>query len=157
MENNTNYDIMHKFEHKVVPEAFFKAKMGFVSALVKEKDNFYKNIQKFFEINNMELPYTADDFKLLVVKLSEEVLIIGIKYPEPSEAQLCYEQYLFIDKKFEKPGIFCIEKSDVEGEVASVCSWTSEGRIHVNYGSVDVFKENTLKKCVDTYLSEDFV
>jgi len=150
------------FEHKLLPQWFFENKDKFVGVILQDKTVLYKMINDIFQNEGMENPYISEQFDLEAEKITEEVMMLKIIFPEPEEEPICYCSYLFFDKDFEKTSYFCIEKGNdfciekgnEEGQSNPfVCEWTADGA-HLNYGKCSFEEHEDFLKCVDIYMKQ---
>lgn len=148
------HGIRYIFEHKMLPQWFFEDTTKFVGVLLNSKDVLYNIINDIFEKENVENPYSEDDFKVEAAKLTDNVLFVKISFPKPEEEPLCYCSYLLFDEKFEKKRYFCIERGNELGEeLPFVCGWTPDGT-HVNYGHCGLGEEDGLIRCMQLYAND---
>ncbi len=48
-----------------------------------------------FEQEGVSNPYTEDDFDVIASKVTEDILMLKVTFPEPEEEPLCYCSYFF--------------------------------------------------------------
>lgn len=148
------HGIRYVFEHRVLPQWFFEDTQKFVGVLLNNKEVLYDFINDIFEKENVENPYSEDDFKVEAAKLTDNVLFVKISFPEPEEEPLCYCSYMLFDEKFEKKRYYCIERGNEAGDfLPFVCGWTPEGT-HVNYGHCGLGEDEDLIRCMELYVNE---
>lgn len=106
---------------------------------------------------NMENPYTPDQFRVGLMRMTEEVFALKIESPEPEEAPLCYFSYYFFNKEFNVTAYYCIEKgrSILGGEQPFVCSWTADG-VHLNHGTCSFENHEDFIRCADLFMESKF-
>ncbi len=146
------HGIRYTFEHRALPQWFFEDKEMFIGTLLHDKNVLYRVINSMFEGEGVENPYIEDDFEVVVSKVTDDVKMLKIVFPEPEEEPLCYSSYMFFDDNFEKISYFCIEKGNTYGEdYPFVCSWTKEGE-HENYGNCTFEKYDDFLRCADIHM-----
>ena len=129
------HGIRYIFEHRLLPKWFFEDKMQFVGLLLHKKDILFNVISDMFEKEEVTNPYSLESFDVTAIKITDDVFMLRIGFPEPEEEPLCYCAYLFFDENFEKTSYFCIEKGNEESrEYPFVCSWTPDA-MHYNHGN----------------------
>ncbi len=148
------HGIMYTFEHRLLPHFFFTDKIQFIGSLLQDKALLFNIINEIFQNEGVENPYHQEDFDLDASKVTDDVFILKIIYPEPEEEPLCYCSYLFFDEEFEKTSYFCIEKGNSESkDYPFVCSWTADGT-HRNHGKCSFDKHNDFIRCVQIHMDE---
>ena len=105
------HGVRYLFEHRLLPQFFFTETENFIGTLLSEKDVLYRIIDSLFRKEDLENPYTAGQFSAEAAKITEQILMIKITFPEPEEAPLCYRTYLFFDTDFGKLGCYSVEKN----------------------------------------------
>ncbi len=147
------YKLGYFLEHGLLPKMFFNDKGKFVNALLSDKGFLYRIAGRLYSEENALNPYHQEDFSVMSEAVSDEVMMIDIRFPEPEYEPLCYHAYLFYDKAFENTGYFCIEKAgSVSGDSPFICSWTPEGK-HVNYGTCTLDENENINRCKAVYLA----
>lgn len=146
------HNVRHVFEHKVLPQWFFEDKQKFIGLVFHDKSVLFRVINSIFEENDVKNPYTESDFDIDASRVTEDILMLKIIFPEPEEEPLCYCSYMFFDEKFEQASYFCIEKSDEYKNYPFVCGWTEQG-VHINYGNCSSEEYNDFAKCIEIHLN----
>lgn len=83
-------------------------------------------------------PYSASDWKCDYVKMSKDVFILKIVFPEPIMSPLAYSAYIVFDRKFEKIRYFTLELCEgIFGGKGVIIGEMGEGEKHLNYGSLE--------------------
>lgn len=150
------HGIRYMFEHRLLPQWFFENKMEFVGLLLHEKEILFNVISDIFVEENVDNPYSVDDFGVSVAKIAEDVLMLRIGFPDPEEEPLCYCAYMFFDENFEKVSYFCIEKGNSESEGCPfVCSWTPD-EVHYNYGNCSLENYNDFIRRSDIHMEREY-
>ncbi len=147
----TNFEVMYVLEHKLLPNWFFTEKERLVAPLIGQDDFVFSVLDDICKKENLENPYDKESFIINSAKLSEDILMIKLTFPEPDAEPLCYCSYLLFDINFEKTAYFCIEKGG-DGCPPFVCRWGSDGG-HFNCGTCTLEDNNDLTRCFDIYLS----
>ena len=144
--------VRYTFEHRLLPHWFLEDKARFVGAIFHDKNILFRVIDDIFKEEEIVNPYTEDQFDVIPAKITDDVMMLKIVFPEPEEEPLCYCSYLFFDEDFEKIIYFCIEKGNDEGDnYPFVCSWSKEGG-HYNYGNCTFEDQNDFHRCIDLYM-----
>lgn len=150
------HQIRYMFEHKLLPHWFFEEKDQFVGMILHDKNVLYKIISDIFQKENVENPYSQEQFDMEAAKVTEDVMMMKIIFPEPEDEPLCYCSYLFFDQAFEKTSFFCIEKGNNMGNMRPfICSWSPDGS-HSNYGSCSVEDGQDYLKCADLHMEREY-
>ncbi len=150
------HGIRYMFEHRLLPKWFFEDKMKFIGLLLHEKETLFNRINNIFKIAEVDNPYSLEDFNVTAAKITDDVLMLRIGFPEPEEEPLCYCAYLFFDESFEKVSYFCIEKGNaVSDNYPFVCSWTPDG-VHRNHGNCSFEDDNDFIRCVDIHMKREY-
>lgn len=150
------HGVRYQFEHRMLPSLFFEQKEQFIGHTMQDKDSLFRMIDEIFNDVEIPNPYHTDDFSIEVARISKEVLMMKIIFPEPEEEPLCYCSYLFFDEKFEKLGYYCIEKGNKESESCPfVGSWTPDG-LHLSHGHCTFENYNDFLKCADIFMEQEF-
>ena len=84
-------------------------------------------------------------------KISKDVLLLKLTYPEPESEPLCYGSYLLFDTAFENPAFFCLERGARRDEMPFLCRWAQSGE-HLNYGRCSAEHGEALARCLELYL-----
>lgn len=131
----TGYDMRYKLEHEMLPKWFFKDKKQLIVTLLDDHHVLHRVIGDLFKLMKMENPYQPEEFDIVPERLTDDILMVKVIYPEPEQAPLCYCSYLLFDGEFENMGFYTLEKSlPIAGnEDPYVCGW-SEDETHSNYG-----------------------
>ena len=150
------HGIRYMFEHRLLPQWFFEEQMKFVGLLLHEKETLFHAISNIYEKEKVENPYSSEDIDVSAAKITDDVLMLRIGFPEPEEEPLCYCAYLFFDESFEKVSYFCIERGDTESDDDPfVCSWTPDG-VHRNHGHCSLEDDNDLVRCADIHMKREY-
>ena len=146
------HSVRYLFEHRLLPKWFFEDKMELIAMLLHDKKTLPGILSRIFEKEGLENPYTEDQFNVEPAKLTDEIMMLKLTFPEPEEEPLCYCAYLFFDKDFKKPAYYSIEKGNEEsGDQVFVCSWTAKGK-HVNHGTSTLEDQHDFLSCVEVYM-----
>ncbi|MBR6384239.1 MAG: hypothetical protein IKS56_09700 [Lachnospiraceae bacterium] len=146
------HDARYFFEHRVLPKWFYEDKVQFVGMLLQDKKILFRIIDDIFKQGNVENPYNEGSFDILFSKVTDDVKLLKIIFPEPEEEPLCYCSYMFFNDDFEKINYFCIEKgNELSDYNPFVCSWSNDG-IHNNYGNCTFDEHNDFIRCAEIFL-----
>lgn len=146
------HEIRYMLEHRFIPKWFFEDKGKFIGTVLHEQGILFEVIDDLFQKEGVENPYSAEDFKVMAAKITDDVLLLRIGFPEPEEEPLCYCAYLFFDADYQKLGYYCIEKGNAEsGDLPFVCSWTPD-EVHHNYGNCTMEGHDDLRRCMDVHM-----
>ena len=135
-EKMTMLQAFYLFEHKLMPRYFFEDKAVLFRVLTDDKENVFKMFSDLLKDNDLSNPYTAEDFEVVFHVIDDKLLILQIKYPEPTETPLCYEQVMITNKEFTEMEFYCLEFHEDESHVPSICTWNVKGKdmMHGNCG-----------------------
>lgn len=148
-------EIRYMFEHGLLPRWFFETTKDFVRTMLTEPSEFFDNLDRMFEWEMVENPYTMEQFQIEHIKLTEDIMVLKLTFPEPEEAPFCYNSFAIYDEKFEKIRYFCIERANGEdSKEAFVCQWTKDER-HINHGTCVRDEKTELERCVEIYGKEE--
>ena len=87
-------ELRYYFEHEVLPKYFWEDSEPFLSDIVQviyeEEENgdeniIYELISEIAQENDMELPYTKDEYKVELFRMDKDDYTIRIRFPEPEE------------------------------------------------------------------------
>ena len=130
---------------------FFENKERFIEAIAQDKAFVYRIFNDIYKKENVDNPYTQEQFRTDAVSIDENLMVIKLLFPEPEKAPLCYYSFLFFDKSSEKINFFCIEKSSIEANpLPHLCGRSADGS-HLNYGRGTFEEEDNFLKCVEIY------
>lgn len=150
------HSIRYLFEHRILPQYFFEGKKSFVSLLINKKEILFEIISTLFNDEQILNPYSPEDYKVTMQKVTDEVRMIKMEFPKPEEQPLCYCAYMFLDDTFHKISYFCIERGNSEdNEYPFVCSWTPDGAHH-NYGMCALDNYDDFFKCADIHMEQEY-
>lgn len=148
------HEIRYLFEHRLLPNWFFQDKDRFVGILLNDKKILYGIIDDIFKKEEVENPYKEEDFSIEAGKITEDIIMVKIVFPEPEDEPLCYCSYLFFDINFEKTEYFCIERGNEHSEeYPFVCGWTSDGS-HCNFGNCTFEENGDFLRCLEIYMKK---
>lgn len=150
------HDIRYTLEHKILPKWFFEEKQHLIGALLQDHHILYRVVDDLFRKEDLDNPYTAEQFDIVPVRLDDKNFMLEVFFPEPEESPLCYHSLLFFDSEFEKTGFFTIEKGPLFGDGGKrfVCRWTADGT-HANFGSHKFEEGEDIKFCISLFLSKE--
>ena len=100
------HGVRYFFEHRLLPQWFFEEKEQFVGMILHDKKVLYEVIYNIFTDKKVENPYKEEDFDVKASKITDDVIMAKIIFPEPETEPLCYCSYIFFDEAFEKMSEF---------------------------------------------------
>jgi len=151
------YTIRYAFEHKCLPELFFKEKKDFIAMLIQDKTALYRMIDLMFQHEEENNPFNEDSFKTEVLKVTDDVMAMRVILPEPTRAALCHSVYMFFNIKFDKIAYYTSERASADDVNADpkICSWDEAG-VHYNYGTAPLDKRGDFLKCAELYMGREY-
>ena len=121
-------------EHRVLPSLFYQYGLGFINQLLKNEHEIYTIFDSFYKEQGEVSPYQPEEFKINLLRLSEELFLCHIEFPTPQESLDCFHAYLYFKKDGELLNYYTVELGkDEVGDCAFICAW--QQGLHVNYGS----------------------
>lgn len=150
-----NYRIRYAFEHKLIPHYFYEQAANFIGTLLNDREVLFRIIDDMYEQEGVDNPYTSEQFQMKGVRISDEVMMLKITFPEPDQEPFCYCSYLFFDSTFEKLGYYCIERGTEATSLPYVCSWSADG-VHHNYGNCTLDNDEAMLMCADMFMEREF-
>lgn len=150
-EKVTVYRLRYLFEHRLLPGWIYGSTGDFLGKLLQDGDYLYKRFDLLCRQYKVENPYSAGQFIVENSVEDEEITVLKMTFPVPEKMPLCYRVYLFSDRTLENVSYYCIEKTGIEGENDAVlCEWNRDGA-HINYGKLNVEKEEDFDRCFSLY------
>ena len=151
------YDLhtaLYFYEHKLLPTTFFNEPVGLVCMMADKPNHLFHRIDEFLKENDIENPYVEEDFSVEVQSIEKRILVLRIKYPEPPEEPLCYEQLLITNVEGTECEFYCLEHPEDEDELPFLCQWVmdDENLIHGNMGRRS--KEDFIMKSITLYMDK---
>jgi len=141
----TLHELRYHFEHELLTKYYFEKTVPFLAEMFEsygnedEIDNFlYDMIKELAEKNNIDFPYSEEQYKVDLCNLNEEDFMIRISLPEPEEPLLCSYIYLvFPIEDFSGKRYFTVELVEEERKKKTycLCEWEEDG-FHRNHGYV---------------------
>lgn len=144
--------IRYFFEHKLLQSWFYENKEQFVGMILQNKRILYRVIGDIFESEGLKNPYKEEDFGAEPIRVTDDVLVLKLIFPEPENTPLCHCVYLFFDEGFEKQDYFCVEKGE---KTPFLCSWDSNG-CHQNYGSCTFDEMDNIIRCAEIHMKKHY-
>lgn len=148
-------DARYLLEHRILPKYFFKEKESFIVTLVRSEKNIpFELIQKICEEEEIELPYTPEDFDMVPFNVTNSIKGLCLDFPEPERSPLCWRIYLLFDMDLKKYGYYTVEKGEDDSDF--VCGWQEEEESlsHVNYGFCPEELEEEMNGIIGTFLEQ---
>ena len=131
--------ILYDFEHRVLPGWTYSSVQFFNDLVnVGEKNALYRAAKMIYEKQQIEFPFTVDDFSGLHGRLDADTVFSLLRFPQPTEVPLCYCALIFLDTKTNRTAYYTMERGmdPTDGrEIQFLCGWDKEGK-HQQYGSV---------------------
>ena len=150
-------ELRYYFEHEVLTKYFWEDSEAFLSDLVQviyeeENENSDENIiyELFSEIvqeEDMELPYSKDEYKVELFQMDKDDYTIRIILPKPEEPLLCACIYMIFSlDDFSPIRYFTVEllEKKLRKNAYCLCEWEQNG-FHRNHS----FVSKDLKKIQD--------
>lgn len=128
-------DLRYYFEHKMLPNYLDKSPNAFITGVSVEKEAIINRCFKdLCESNECEYPFTEQDFKVELIRLDNEILLIKIDMPNPTISPQCNNLIIIFSEDLFKHQYFTVEHNEiVNGKF--LCSW--KGASHLNYGVIE--------------------
>ena len=150
--NKLTHKIRYAFEHRLLPHLFYDGKLQFMGKFSRGKELLFFIIDDMFKDQKAKNPYTQEDFDTAPFRITDDILVLKIIFPEPEDEPLCYCSYVFYNTKTENGIYFCIEKGRPDDiDQAFVCCWTPDGT-HEDYDKCPLNKNQDLLRCVQIYI-----
>lgn len=145
---------MFYFEHTLLPGWFFGEGKKFVIVALNDPGFLYRVVSDVFSNEGVANPYKKEEFMAEPAKIKEDLMMMRVIFPMPSEEPLCYCAYMFFNNDFTQTGFYTIEKEKPEkGPLPVACEWTPDG-VHHKLGKVSFENMGDFKKCVDAYMEK---
>lgn len=144
-------EVRKTFEHGILPGGFYRDRKNFIGMILHKKEVVFEILRDMYIEQGLECPYSSADFSVFSAKLSDDVSMLKLSFPEPEEVPLCYCSYLFFDKDFEKIMFCTVEKGEnTSYPVAGV--WTEQGD-HISLGNCLTDDKDDFRICSVAYRS----
>ena len=140
------------YEFNFLPKKFFEGGQAFMDELCEKKEEL---IDALYEESYQEkrlYPYLPEDFSVMIMDISEELLIVRVDFPEQNmSVPSCYRIYMTWNTKEQTGRFFTVEKTkDAEakllGEMDAKIKHVSHGEAPVEGAElqavIDLHKEN---------------
>ena len=139
----TLVEIRYYFEHKILPQYYFEDTELFLSEILDTLNNeedageniVYDLIYEMAQKNDIEFPYSRNEYKAELFSLNEDNYMIRICLPEPEEPLLCsYIYMMFYTEDLSKIRYFTVEllEKKKRKNLYCLCEWEQNG-FHKNY------------------------
>lgn len=148
------YHARYAFETDILPHLFYDLKDRFVAPVLKDKNVLYATMNEVYKSHGIENPYTEDQITIDLGRITDEVLMLKLVFPEPEMEPFCYWSYLLFDRNFEKCSYFCVEKGRFDDK-PFICEWDMEGN-HQNYGKAPFENDEDFLRCVDVHMKKHY-
>lgn len=131
-------DVLYFLEFRYLPDAIARHGAKFVISAVKNPEIFNRIFSDMCKEAKLENTYTEEDWHCDNYKMSDDVFVMQIKFPEPPRSPLAYSAYIAFDAKFTKMRYFTLEMGTdyFTGEtIVMVCEMHESGS-HLNHGDL---------------------
>lgn len=145
------HDIRYRFEQVLLPHWFFEKKAQLIGMLLHDTGLLYRVVGDLFQRRGLENPYSESQFGIEMVRITDEVGLLKLSFPEPEESLESHCCYLVFDRTFEKLGFFCVEKSRMGGPF--LCSRDKDEN-HVNYGVCTLDDADNMLRSARIYMEK---
>lgn len=147
-------EILYMIEHQLLPKWFYEGREFFINDLLDNEDMIFETLNSILEEEELENPYSREDFIVKGEIINDDILMMEVKFPEPKVGPLAYCCYMFFDNDYEKLDFYCIEKPcENSGEKPFLCSWTPEEQ-HINYGECSLKGFQTKQLCKKIFMQK---
>lgn len=124
-------------EFAIIPKRLYSEKAEFVQRLCDEKEAFVNEIFAAAFKDAKLYPYTANDYSVMALDISEDLTLIRVDLPEKGLVPpLCYRIYITYNPQKDEAHYFTIEMTN-EKDVR-LLGGVSEDAKHVSYGNAPV-------------------
>ena len=149
-------ELRYYFEHEVLSKYFWEDSEPFLSDILQvmniENENgdeniLYDLICEMAQENEVELPYSKDEYQAELFWLDKDDFAIRVRFPKPEETLLCDNIFMiFCMKDFTPIRYFTVELLEKKWRknVYCLCEWEQNG-FHRNH----MFVSKNLKKIQD--------
>ena len=126
-------NVLYFMEYKYIPEVCKKIGRDFICSVVHDVGVLNKVFTDMCAEEEIENPFTDDSWDRDYVRMSQNIFILKIKFPDPFVSPLAYSGYLVFDRDFKKVQYYTLEKSNSRFG-SSVIVGSMENDCHNNYG-----------------------
>lgn len=149
MELNSLADARYLLEHRQLVNYLYKTKKDSIKGLLPLIENLaYSTFKTNCEENNIEFPYSEDDFKVKQLELSDNIKAVKLELPEPQDESQCYAVYFVYATDFSRMYYFTIEK-ELHGKEQKLGGWMKKA--HFNHGLVELDEESQKQKMLKIF------
>lgn len=149
------HGVRYMFEHGILPDLFYRDSQLLVGLILHDKNALFRIIDEIFNNENIENPYSEEDFDAYPIKISDEVIVLCVNMPEPEEEPLCHCMYMIFNSDFDKLRYFTIERAGNDStNYPFVCAWDADGN-HLNFGRCTFEEKNDLISCLDLFIESE--
>ena len=135
-EQYVNFE-RHQFEAVHIPTRLFKEGQEFIDALCARKEEL---IDEFYEASyqqNRLYPYLPEDFSVMPMDISEELLVIRIDFPARNIVQGCSQRAYIAWKKEEKAAKYFLIEAVIKDAPMTLAEVTEDHK-HISRGEAPV-------------------
>lgn len=144
MELSNLGEARYLLEHRQLPNFLYKTKKDSIKGLLQLTENLaYSTLKNNCDENNIDFPYTEEDFKAKQLDFSEQIKGVKLDLPEPTDETQCYAVYFVYKTDFSKMYYFTIEK-ELHGGEQCLGGWTKKA--HFNHGLVMLDEKSQIDK-----------
>ncbi len=126
-----------QYEFNFLPKKFFEGGQEFIDALCDQKEEFIDQLYEEAYQEKRLYPYLPEDFSVMIMDISEELLVIRVDFPEQNmTAPSCYRIYFTWNAKTKEGRYFTIEKT--KEREAKLLGEMNDKIQHVSHGEAPV-------------------
>ena len=149
-----DYDLDYQFQHKILPEMFFRKPNVFMQSFVEGGNEMLCQVHSIgYQQYGVSFPYKPEQYEVVGEAINRDLYALTLKFPEPEVTALCYYIFLVFDPDLERLSFFTLEKGEAffgKDEMAFLCGWTPDGS-HLTYGNVETPEYDVLYRCVEIH------
>ena len=136
-----------QFEFGFLPDRFFRQGKEMIKELCKEKEEFIDQLFEESYQNKRMYPYLPENFSVMVMNISEELLIVRVDLPNREMGiPSCYRVYFSWNETENKGRYFTIERTN--DEKTHLLGEFGEDLKHIDHGAAPV-EGAELQKIID--------
>ncbi len=132
----------YMFEHRLIPHLLYQEGIGFMGAIVGEKNILNDIFKDVMQKEGVENPYGEEAIKVEPFRI-KDIIVAKIIFPEPEEEPLCYEAYALFDIENDRAGYYCLEAGGAVDDRPFLCGWSEDG-VHLNYDNCSFDRDELL-------------
>ena len=127
-EELTLFDVRYYFEHRLLPQRFYKAPEDTMESL--RDSGLYDLWCSYATENDFLSTYQEKDFSTRDMSQDSGMKILMLEMPRPEDTLLCYRIYLCVDPASGTAAYSTAEYDEYEGyydEGCLICGWNPDG------------------------------